>query len=79
MLLWRPQCSSRFVTVFLGTLWSSIKEVKSPFVFDVEDGIALQVMQVNRISSCFQCETSLFYWSCSRKLMVPLGFLQGWQ
>ena len=37
--------------VFLGTLWSSIKEVKAPFVFDVEHRIALYVMQLNRASS----------------------------
>ena len=27
------QCSSRFVTVFLGTLWCSIKKINSPNVF----------------------------------------------
>ena len=48
VLLWLPQGPSRFVTVFLGTLWSSIKEVKAPFMFDGEHGIALQAMQVNR-------------------------------
>ena len=35
---------------FLG-LWSSINEVKPPFVFDVEHGISLEVMQKNRASS----------------------------
>ena len=39
------------MTVFLGTLWSSIKEVKPPFVFDVEHRIALEAMQGNRASS----------------------------
>ena len=39
------------MTVFLGTLWNSIKEVKPPFVFDVEHGIALEAMQGNRASS----------------------------
>ncbi len=38
------QCSSRFVTVFLGTLWCSIKKIKSPYVFDWEYGIALHAM-----------------------------------
>ena len=28
------QCSSRFVTVFLGTLWCSIKKIEAPCVFD---------------------------------------------
>ena len=30
------QCSSRFVTVFLGTLWCSIKKTEAPYVFDWE-------------------------------------------
>ena len=37
--------------VFLGTLWSAIKEVKAPFMFDVEHGIAPPAMQGNRASS----------------------------
>ena len=44
------QCSSRFVTVFLGTLWSSVKKIKAPYVFDWEYGIALNAMQGNRAS-----------------------------
>ena len=40
MLLRGLQGPSRLVTVFLGTLWSSIKEVKALFVFDAEHGIA---------------------------------------
>ena len=30
------QCSSRFVTVFLRTLWCSIKKIKAPYMFDWE-------------------------------------------
>ena len=44
------QCSSRFVTVFLGTLCCSIKKIKAPYVFDWEYGIALHAMQGNRAS-----------------------------
>ena len=44
------QCSSRFVTVFLGTLCCSIKKIVSPYVFDWEYGIALYAMQGNRAS-----------------------------
>ena len=44
------QCSSRFVTVFLGTLWCSIKKTEAPYVFDWENGIALHAMQGNRAS-----------------------------
>ena len=39
------------MTVFFGTLWSAIKEVKSALVFDVEQGIALHAIQGNRASS----------------------------
>ena len=38
------QCSSRFVTVFLGTLWCSIKKIEAPYVFDWEYGIAIHAM-----------------------------------
>ena len=44
-------CSSRLVTVLLGTLWCSIKIIESPYVFDWEYGIALHAMQGNRDSS----------------------------
>ena len=44
------QCSFRFVTVFLGTLWCSIKKIEAPYVFDSEYGIALHAMQGNRAS-----------------------------
>ena len=38
------QCSSRFVTVFLGTLWCSIKKIEAAYEFDWEYGIALHAM-----------------------------------
>ena len=44
------QCSSRFVTVFLGTLWCSTKKIEAPYVFHWEYGIALHAMQGNRAS-----------------------------
>ena len=44
------QCSSRFVSVFLGTLWCSIKKIQAPYGFDWENGIALHAMQGNRAS-----------------------------
>ena len=44
------QCSSPFVTVFLGTLWCSIKNIEAPYVFGWENGIALHAMQGNRAS-----------------------------
>ena len=62
------QCSSRFVTVFLGTLWCSIKKIEAPYVFDWEYGIALHAMQGNRAS--FSCEGDISYdfSSCGRNL-----------
>ena len=39
------QCSSRFVTVFLGTLCCSIKKIEAPYVFDWEYGIARHAMR----------------------------------
>ena len=33
------QCSPRFVTVFLGTLWWSIKKIEAPYMFDCENGL----------------------------------------
>ena len=44
------QCSSRFVSVFLGTLWRSIKKIEAPYVFDWDHGIALHPMQGIRAS-----------------------------
>ena len=42
--------SSRFVRVFLGSLWCSIKKIEAPYMFDWEYGIALHAMQGNRAS-----------------------------
>ena len=52
------QCSSHLVTVFLGILWSSIKEIEVPYVFDWEHRILLHAMQGNQASSCIELEVS---------------------
>ena len=52
------------MTVSLGTLWSFIKEVNAPFVFDGEHEIALHVIQGYRASSRGEEEVSLFFSSC---------------
>ena len=44
------QCSSLFVTVFLGTLCCSIMNIEAPDVFDWQNGIALHAMQGNQAS-----------------------------
>ena len=45
------QCSFRFVTVFLGSLWCSIKKIEAPFMFDWEYG--LLCMQCRGIEPLF--------------------------
>ena len=62
------------MTVFLGTLWSSIKEVKYPFVFEGEQGIALHSMQRNWASSRFEGDVSWLFSSCGRILSIFLGY-----
>ena len=52
------------MTVFLGILWSSIKQIKVPYVFDGEHGIAMHAMQGNRASSLDEGEVSWFFSSC---------------
>ena len=36
---------------FWGTLCSSVKQIKAPYLFDWEQGIGLHAVQVNRASS----------------------------
>ena len=57
-LLWLHQSPSRLVTVFLGTLWSSIRQIKDPYVFDWEYGIVLEALQGNTASSRGEGEVS---------------------
>ena len=47
-------------------------EVKPPFMFDVEHGIALEAMQGNWASSCLEGGIFWVSSSYSRKLVVPL-------
>ena len=37
------------MTVLLGTLWSSFKQIVAPYVFDWENAVALHAMQGNRL------------------------------
>ena len=77
-LLQRPQGPSRLLTVFLGTLWSSIKQVKAPYVFDGEHRISLHAMQGNHASSCSAGEVSWFFSSCGGNLGYILDLRRGW-
>ena len=55
------QCPSRIVRVFFGTLWSSIKQIKGPSMFDWEHGNVLHTMQGNWASSLDEGEVSWFF------------------
>ena len=66
------------MTVFLGTLWSSIKQVKAPYVFDAEHGIALHGIQGNRASSRGEGEVLLFFSSCDGTLGNIFELRRGW-
>ena len=48
------------MTVFLGTLFSSIKQIKVPSVFDGEHGTAQHAMEGNRASAQGEGEVSWF-------------------
>ena len=46
------QCSSLVVTVFLGILFISIREIEVPYVFDWEHGTPQHELHGNPASSC---------------------------
>ena len=60
-LRWHP-CSYRLVRDFWGTLCSSFQQIKAPYLFYWEQGIALYAMQGNRASSFSEGEVSCFFW-----------------
>ena len=62
----------------LETLWSSIKVVKAPVLFDVEHGIALRTMQGNQASSLGEGEVSWFFLSCCGNLGYIPEIQWGW-
>ena len=72
------QGSSRFVTVFLGTLWCSIKKIEAPYVFDWENGIALYAMRGNRASFPSEGDVSYDFSSCGRNLGYIRELQWGW-
>ena len=72
------QCSSRFVTVFLGTLWCSIKKIEAPYVSDWKYGIALHAMQGKRASFPNEGDVSYDFWRCGRNLGYIRELQRGW-
>ena len=66
-----------FVTELLGTLWSSVKQIEAPYVFDWENAIALDTMPGNRDSSRGEMKVSLVFSSCGRHLGYILELRRG--
>ena len=66
------------MTVFLGTLWSSIKQIKAPYMFYGEHRFALHTMQGNRVSSHGEGAISWFFSSCGDKLFYIRELRPGW-
>ena len=56
------------MTVLLGTVWSSIKQIEAPYVFDWENAIALDTMRGNRASSRSEGKDSCVFSSCGKHL-----------
>ena len=72
------QCSSLAVKVFLGILFSSIREIEVPYVFDWEHWPPQHESQGNRTSSCCEGEVSWVFSSCGRHLLYILELRRGW-
>ena len=72
------QCSSRFVTVFLGTLWFSIKKIEAPYMFDWEYWIALHAIQGKRSSFPREGDASYDFSSYSKNLGYIRELQRGW-
>ena len=66
-----------FVTVLLGTLWSSIKQIEAPYVFVWENTIALETMQGNEVSSGREGKVSWDFSSCGSNLWYILELGRG--
>ena len=71
------QWSSRLVRHFWGTLCTSVKQIKTPYLFDWEQGIALQAVQGNQASSFSEREIRWFFLTWSGKLGYVLKLRWG--
>ena len=76
-LRWHKR-SSLVVTVFLGILFSSNREIDVPYVFDWEHGTPQQAMQGNWVSSCGEGEVSWVFSSCGRHQVYILALRREW-
>ena len=67
------------MTVFLGTLWHSIKKIEAPpYMFDWEYGIAVHAMQGDQASSHAEGDVSWDFSSCGKNLVFILKLQRGW-
>ena len=64
--------------MIMRTLCSSIKQIKAPYMFDGEHGIALHAMHENWDSSHGEWEISWFFSICGGNLGYMLHLLWGW-
>ena len=58
-------------------LCSCTKQIKAPYLFDWEQGIALHAMQGNPTSCLSELEVSWFFSSCGGNLEYILNLRQG--
>ena len=75
-----PELTSQFisfVTVFLGTLWCSIKKIEAPYVFNWEYNIVLHEMLGNQASSPSEGYVSWDFSSCGRNMGYILELQRG--
>ena len=63
----------------MGTLWSTIKQINAPYVFDREHGIAVQVMQGNCASPLAEGKVLWFVSSCGENRAYLLELWRGWR
>ena len=76
-----PELTSEFisfVTVFLGTLWCSIKKIESSYLSDSELWIALHPMQEHQASSPGEVCVSWDFSSCGKNVGYILELQRGW-
>ena len=66
------------MTVFLGTLWCSIKKIEAPYVFNWEYDIALHEMQGIQASSPSEGYVSWDFSSCGKNVGYILELQRGW-
>ena len=62
----------------LGALWCSIKHTEAPYMFDLENGVALHPMQGIWGSSPAEGDVSWDFSSCGRNLGYILELQRGW-